>query len=68
MLSSQENEEDSTINSSDDELIECPVCGKPLTLYGSDQNSIEKHLKTCLDQVNTNSDNKVKLGSRFERN
>jgi len=57
--------EESPMNSSsDDELIECPVCGKPLTLYGSDQNNIENHLKTCLDQVNT--DNKVKLGNRFE--
>jgi len=52
-------------NSSDDELIECPVCGKSLVLYGSNQNSIEDHLKTCLE--NGNNENKVKLGNRYER-
>jgi len=58
------SENEDMINSSDDELIECPVCGKSLTFYGSDQNNIENHLKTCLDQVN--NENKVKLGNRFE--
>ncbi|ORX42535.1 ankyrin [Piromyces finnis] len=58
-------EDEENINSSDDELIECPVCGKSLSLYGSDQNSIENHLKTCLDQVDGEL-NKVKLGNKFE--
>jgi len=63
LVSDQEKMEEPA-NSSDDELIECPVCGKSLVLYGSNQNSIEDHLKTCLE--NGNNENKVKLGNRYE--
>lgn len=59
----ENNNDNEVINSSDD-LVNCPVCGKSLTLYGSNQNNIETHLKECLE--NENVENKVKLGNKYE--
>jgi len=55
------SENEDSFNSSDDELIECPVCGKSFSSCGSYSNNIENHLKTCLE-----NENEVKLGNRYE--